>query len=80
MNRSDPSRRIRVPEHWPFLRVGEQVHSRLPLHRLEAIAVQMGAEGFRFRFEPTPTGYAVICEARPPVDAAAEAAYVGVLL
>ena len=69
------SRPIRIPEHWPFLRVGEQMHSRLPLHRLEAIAAHMAAQGYRFRFDPNPTGYFVVCEERPPIDRDAELAY-----
>lgn len=70
------SRPIRIPEHWPFLRVGEQMHTRLPLHRLEAIAAKMAEDGYRFRFDPNPTGYFVVCEARPPIDPVAEAEYV----
>lgn len=58
----------RIPEIWRALRPGEQFHSRLPLHRLEAMSQQLPDR--RFSFIPAPGGYFIKCdgmsETRPP--------------
>jgi hypothetical protein len=70
--------KTRIPPHWPYLRVGEQVHTKLPLHRIDAILEVLGERGYQFALAPSPQGYFVMCEARPPVDPVAEAKYAGV--
>lgn len=63
-----PMRTPRIPETWQNLRPGDQVFSRLPLHRIEAMAKLMPDRVFAFL--PAPTGYWVKCEGvsetRPP--------------
>lgn len=63
-----PMRTPRIPEIWRNLRPGEQFHSRLPFHRLEAMAAQLPER--KFQFIPAASGYWVKCEGvsetRPP--------------
>jgi hypothetical protein len=66
---------IRIPDAWRFLRIGEMTSSRLPLHRIEAICEHMAQDGYRFALTPSPGGYWVTCEARPPIDPDAEFRY-----
>jgi hypothetical protein len=73
-----PMNKTRVPPHWPYLRVGEQVHTKLPRHRIDDIVASLGERGYAFSLEPSPQGYFVKCEARPPVDPAADAKFAGV--
>lgn len=59
-----PNKPPRIPPTWLNLRPGDMLHSRMPLHRLEAIAKHL-APGFRFEFIPSPSGYFIRCEAAP---------------
>ena len=48
---------IKVPDVWRIAQPGEFFNSRMPLHKLEAIAAQLEAEGIRYEMEPSPNGY-----------------------
>jgi hypothetical protein len=54
----------RIPSPWLLLRPGEMMHSKLPLHRLELLAVQMGERGISVALKPSPQGYFVECLSR----------------
>lgn len=55
----------RIPDIWQNLRPGEQFHSRLPFHRLQAMAAQPQLADRTFTFHPSATGYFVKCEGMP---------------
>jgi hypothetical protein len=52
-----PTAALKVPDVWRIAQPGEFFNSRLPLHRLEAIAAQLAQEGIVYTFEPSPNGY-----------------------
>ena len=56
---------IRIPTSWQQLHPGDQIGSRLPLHRIEAMFSKMEKDGWRMRTDPSDYGYWIICEARP---------------
>ena len=57
--------RERIPPMWRHLHPGDQVGSRLPFHRIQRHIKTLESEGFKFRTWPSPSGYWIVCEARP---------------
>jgi hypothetical protein len=51
----------KVPAEWELLRPGDTIHSRMPFHKMEAIAAQLPDR--RFIFVPSSTGYYIRREA-----------------
>lgn len=57
----------RVPPTWKHLHSGDQIGSRLPYHRIQALIRQMERDGWKLKAVPSETGYWVICQERPDV-------------
>ena len=60
-----PMNRNRIPTVWRLLQPGDQTHTRLPFHRIEAIFAELAVQGFVFRALPSGSGYFVICDQHP---------------
>lgn len=57
--------KAQIPPTWRHLHAGEQVGTRLPAHRIDALFKTLEREGWRFDKEPSPRGYWIICRSRP---------------
>jgi hypothetical protein len=58
-------KKYRIPATWLQLHRGDQIGSRLPLHRIDAMIAQLAADGWHLRTAPSEYGYWIICEGRP---------------
>ena len=56
---------IRTNPQLKELRPGEMIHSKLPYHRLQKVVDVLATDGFKFRLDPSPTGYFIFCETAP---------------
>jgi len=55
----------RLPANWAALFAGDQIHTRLPFHRMQDIQASMLSMGYIFEFTPSGAGYIVECTASP---------------
>lgn len=59
---------IRTNPQLKELRPGEMIHSKLPYHRLQKVVDVLATDGFKFRLDPSPTGYFIFCETTPEAE------------
>jgi hypothetical protein len=55
----------KIPRTWRELHPGDQVGSRLPLHRINRHFKTLAAEGYKFVAWPSERGYWIVCQERP---------------
>lgn len=58
-------KKLRIPTNWLHMHGGDQVASRLPLHRIESMISQLADDGWKLRTDPYEYGYWIVCEASP---------------
>ena len=55
----------KIPAAWLYLRPGDQIATRLPLHRIERHVSELEALGIKVETSPSPNGYWLKCVEKP---------------